>query len=128
MDEALHELAGEYALNTAASKSKSECKSVRQIAKEWGVPHVTLARYFAQPGYIETSKRARVVPMLSRDDEKSIEETILQHAEEGMCLNHAHVKQKVGNIHLLLTWLCIHWFAALMVFIYAHRSSGKLWR
>jgi hypothetical protein len=50
---ALHELAGQHALNTAASKSKSECKSVRQVAKEWGVPHVTLARCFAHPGCFE---------------------------------------------------------------------------
>jgi hypothetical protein len=36
MDEALHELAGKYALNTAASNSKSECTSVWQVAKdEW---------------------------------------------------------------------------------------------
>jgi hypothetical protein len=55
MDEALHEMAGQYALNTAASKSRFECKSVRQVAKEWGVAHVTLARYFAKPGYFETS-------------------------------------------------------------------------
>jgi hypothetical protein len=121
MDEALHELAGQYALNTAASKSMSECKSVRQVDKEWGVPRVTLARYFAQPGYFETCKRASVVHVLSRDDKKSIVKTILQHAEERMCLNHAQTRQKVGNI--LLTWLCIQWFAALMV-IYAHRSRG----
>jgi hypothetical protein len=67
MNEALHELIRQ-ALNTAASKSMSECKSVRQVAKEWGVPHVTLARYFAQPGYFETGKRAGVVHVLSRDD------------------------------------------------------------
>jgi hypothetical protein len=35
MNEALHELAGQYALNNAASKSKFECKSARQVAKEW---------------------------------------------------------------------------------------------
>jgi hypothetical protein len=89
MDEALHELSGQYAFNTAASKSKSESKSVRQVAQEWGVPHVTLAGYFAQPGYFETCKRVGVVPVLSRDDEKSIVKTILQHAEERMCLTHA---------------------------------------
>jgi hypothetical protein len=36
MDGALHELAEEYALNTAASKSMFEWKSLRQVAKEWG--------------------------------------------------------------------------------------------
>jgi DNA-binding transcriptional regulator YhcF (GntR family) len=76
MDGAQHEIAGQYALNTAASKGKDECKSVRQIAKEWGVPYVTLARYFAQPGYFETSKRVGAFHVLSRDDEKTIVDTI----------------------------------------------------
>jgi hypothetical protein len=123
MDGAVCKLAGQYALNTAGSNSMSKCKSVRQVAKEWGVPHVTHARYFAQPGYFETCKRGGAVPVLSRDDEKTIADTILQHAEEGMCLNHAHVRQKIGNVHILLTWLCIYRLAALMV-IYAHMSSG----
>jgi hypothetical protein len=99
MDEALHELAGQYALNTAASKSMYECKSVRQVAKELGVPHVTLARYFAQPGYFETCKRVGVVPVMSRDDEKSIVKTSLRHAEERMCLN-MHKRDKKWEIFI----------------------------
>jgi hypothetical protein len=108
MDWALHELAGQYALNTAASKSRYECKSVRQVAKEWGgVPYVTLARYFAQPGYFQIGSRAGALHVLSRDDEKTIVDTIMQHAKEGMCQNHAHVRQKVG-IYSYTTYMAMH--------------------
>jgi Na+-transporting NADH:ubiquinone oxidoreductase subunit NqrA len=41
---------------------------------------VTLARYFAQPGYFETSKRDGAVHVLSRDDKRTIVDTVLKHA------------------------------------------------
>jgi hypothetical protein len=36
VDGAVHEFAERYALNAAASKSKAECKNVRQVAKAMG--------------------------------------------------------------------------------------------
>ena len=91
MEGALHELAEQYAVNTKTCKPRERCKSLRQIAKEWGVPHVTLCRYFKTPGYFESGGRAGVDPVLTTEDERTLCNTILRHAASGMCLNHAHV-------------------------------------
>ena len=45
MEGALHELATQFAVNTKACKTRKECKSMRQIVKEWNVPRATLQRY-----------------------------------------------------------------------------------
>ena len=92
MDGALHELAEQHAVNTKTCKPRKDCKSLRQIATEWRVPHVTLSRCNSNPGLFESGTRPGTKLVLSQEDEASIVDTILKHANNGMCLNHAQVR------------------------------------
>ena len=91
MEGALHELAEQFTINRSTSKSRSQCKSIRTIAKEWGVPRATLQRYYGSPGFFESGATSGATPVLTKEDETSIVKTILKHASSGMCLNHAQV-------------------------------------
>ena len=102
MEGALHDLAEQYAVNTKTCKPREKCKSLRQIAKEWGVPHVTLGRYFKTPGFFESGGRAGVDLVLTMEDEKKLFDTILRHATSGMCLNHAQVIDHYCLSYILL--------------------------
>ena len=92
MEGALSELAAQFSINAKGSKSKKECKSIRNVAKSWGVPRSTLQRYFLTPGFFESGVTSGgVVPVLTKDDEATIVKTILEHNVKGMSLNHAQV-------------------------------------
>ena len=68
MEGAMHELAAQYSHMTG--KPRAECKTIRQIVKECGVPKTTLHRYWSTPGMFENGKIAGVQPVLTCEDER----------------------------------------------------------
>ncbi len=96
MEGALIELAKQYAIDTANCKSRQECKSIRHIAKQWGLPDVTMRRYFSNLGYFGAGAKT----VLSPEDEEDVVKTILQHANDGFCLNHAQVPMLMKMIYM----------------------------